>query len=101
MRIVDWVTGIIFVFEAQSEVYLILLPEFAHRCITSLEGTGDEASNLGQRDQALAAYSIALSLRPSNPDPLLVKWASIMLTCGSVNEALGAAAEVGMLCMVV
>ena len=68
--------------------------EFTRRCVASLEGIGDEASNIKAYDQALAAYSTALSLGPSNPNPVLVKWASAMLTRGSVDEALGAAEKV-------
>jgi len=64
------------------------------QCIASLERVGDEASNSGRRDEAVAAYSAALSLGPSVPNAVLTKWASIMLIRGSVNEVSLAATKV-------
>ena len=45
-------------------------------------------------DEAVAAYSTALSLGPSAPNAVLVKWASKVLIRGSAHEALGAVAKV-------
>lgn len=59
-----------------------------------MEAIGDEASKMRNRDDALAAYSIALSLGPSTPDGLLIKWATIMLLRGPTNETLNAATKV-------
>ncbi|KAG6375674.1 hypothetical protein JVT61DRAFT_3247 [Boletus reticuloceps] len=75
LRIVDWVH------------------EFTHRCATSLESIGDEVLKTTQNDEALRAYSMALSLGSSNPKTLLTKWASTMLVRGSANEVLGAASK--------
>ncbi|KAF8555339.1 WD40 repeat-like protein [Imleria badia] len=67
--------------------------DFAHRCKASLERIGDEASSVEKYDQALEAYSLALSLGPSSPNTVLIKWVNAMLTRGSANEALAAAAK--------
>ena len=71
-----------------------MLSEFTHRCITTLERIGDEASNLKKHDAAVAAYSTALLLGPTTPNTVLMKWASRMLIRGSAHEALSAAAKV-------
>ncbi|KAI9571750.1 hypothetical protein HD554DRAFT_1817238 [Boletus coccyginus] len=69
------------------------LAEFTHRCIVALERVGDETSNTGKLDEAIAAYSIVLSLDPSVPNAVLMKWAKMMLSRGSVDEVSGAATE--------
>lgn len=56
--------------------------------------TADEASSAENHDEAHAAYSAALLLSPSTPNTLLIKWTSIALIRGSVNDALTAATEV-------
>jgi hypothetical protein len=71
-----------------------LSSEFTHRCATTLEKTGDEASNIEKHDDAVVAYSTALLLGPSAPDTVLIKWAGRMLIRGSVHEVLGAVAKV-------
>ncbi|KAI9570046.1 hypothetical protein HD554DRAFT_2327718, partial [Boletus coccyginus] len=48
------------------------LSGFTHRCIMALERVGDEASNAGKQDEAVAAYSTALSLDPTIPNPLMI-----------------------------
>ena len=83
-----------FAWRVRTECIQSLSSDFTHRCVTSLESIGDEASSIKEYDQALAAYSIALSLGPSNPNTVLVKWVSAMLTRGSVNETLGAVEKV-------
>ena len=60
----------------------------------TLEGIGDEASNIQKHDEAVAAYSTALFLSPSDPNNVLMKWARRMLVRGSAHEALSAAAKV-------
>ena len=55
---------------------------------------GDEASKIEKYDEALAAYSTALSLSPSTLRTLLSKWTRLFLVLGSANEALDAAAKV-------
>lgn len=59
-----------------------------------LELIGDQASSTEKHDEALAAYSIALSLGPQTPNHVLVKWASMISIRSSANEVMGAAAEV-------
>ena len=59
-----------------------------------LERAGDEASNAGKQDEAVAAYSTALSLSPLTPNTLLMKWASVMLIRDSADEALRDAVKV-------
>ncbi|KAI9571647.1 hypothetical protein HD554DRAFT_1800612 [Boletus coccyginus] len=69
------------------------LSEFTHRCVTSLERIGDEASNAGERDEKIAAYSTALSLCSLTSNTLLMKWAGIMLIRDSADGALRAAVK--------
>ena len=71
-----------------------LPPEFTHRFVTSLERIGDEASNIKNDDEAVAAYSTALLLGPSDPNTVLIKWANRMVNRGSAHEALSAAVKV-------
>ena len=76
-------------------MYLIpAASEFTHRCVTTLERIGDEASNINKHDEAVAAYSTALLLIPPAPNTVLIKWASRMLVRGSAHEVLNAAAKV-------
>ncbi|KAI9457924.1 hypothetical protein HD554DRAFT_2331179 [Boletus coccyginus] len=67
--------------------------DFTHRCVTVLERMGDEASNTGNPDEVAAAYSTALSLGPTTPNAVLMKWTSIMLIRGSAVEASSAATK--------
>ncbi|KAI9571574.1 hypothetical protein HD554DRAFT_2168842 [Boletus coccyginus] len=69
------------------------LAEFTHRCIAALERVGDEASTTGKLDEAIAAYSIVLLLGPSIPNAVLAKWAEMMLSRGSADEASSAATK--------
>ena len=59
-----------------------------------LEAKGDEASKVEEYDEALAAYSAALSLRPSMSHILLIKWVRLILVCDLANEAFDTAAKV-------
>ena len=59
-----------------------------------LERAGDEASIAEKRDEAVTAYSAALSLNPSKRNSVLVKWARMKLLDNSAHEALNAAAKV-------
>ena len=59
-----------------------------------LERVGDEASNAKKLDEAVTAYSTALSLSPSTPNNVLMKWATMMLIRGSSHETLNAADKV-------
>ncbi|KAF8548150.1 hypothetical protein OG21DRAFT_801293 [Imleria badia] len=58
-----------------------------------LERVGDEASKAKKQDEAVRAYSAALSLSPSTPNNVLMKWATVMLIRGSSHDALNAAAK--------
>ncbi|KAI9455056.1 hypothetical protein HD554DRAFT_2036671 [Boletus coccyginus] len=69
------------------------LTVFTHRCIMARERDGDEASNAGKQDEAVTSYSTALSLGPTTPDAIMMKWASIMLIHGSADEASTVAAK--------
>ncbi|KAN0091542.1 hypothetical protein V8E55_005108 [Tylopilus felleus] len=70
------------------------LAEFTHRCITALERLGDDASNVGKRDEALAAYFTALSFTSSTPNTVvLTKWVRMMLIRRSGKETLSAASK--------
>ena len=71
-----------------------LVSVFKQRCVVALESIGDEASKVENRDQALRAYSVALSLGPPSPNDLLSKWARLMLVHGSPNKTLDAATKV-------
>ena len=64
------------------------------RCIAALERVGDEASHTGKPDEAVVAYSTALSLSSTTPNTVLMKWVSIMLIHGSADEASSAATKV-------
>ena len=70
------------------------MSDFTNRCTSTLEANGDEASKVEEYDNALAVYSIALSLSPSTLRTLLVKWARLILVRGSANKALDVAAKV-------
>ncbi|KAI9456194.1 hypothetical protein HD554DRAFT_2042635 [Boletus coccyginus] len=71
--IIDWLTG------------------FTHRSITALESVGDDASNADKWDEAIAAFSTALSLSPTVPNTTMFKWANMTLKRGSALEATSAA----------
>ncbi|KAG9311908.1 hypothetical protein JVU11DRAFT_8169 [Chiua virens] len=64
-----------------------IITDFAHRYITTLEGKGNEAAITNNHDDALAAYTAALSLSPSTLTKLLSKWANIVLLHGSVDKS--------------
>ena len=59
-----------------------------------LEENGDNATKVKKYDEALATYSIALSLSPSPPNSTLIKWVKVTLVCSSVDEALDSATKV-------
>ena len=52
-----------------------------------LEENGDNATKVKKYDEALATYSIALSLSLSPPNSTLIKWVRVTLVCSSVDEA--------------
>ena len=70
------------------------MSDFTNRCALTLEANGDEASKIEKYDEALASYSIVLSLGPSSLNTILIKWVRSMLVRCSANEALDAAAKV-------
>ncbi|KAI9455059.1 hypothetical protein HD554DRAFT_2331643 [Boletus coccyginus] len=69
------------------------LAEFIPRCIMALERVGDEALNAGKCDEAAASYSTALSLGPTTPNAITMKWVNMILRNGSAHEALSAATK--------
>lgn len=76
------------------EVFAFILSDFTNRCASTLEANGDEASKAKKYDEALEAYSTALSLGPSSPHTILIGWTKVMLVRGSVNEALDSTTQV-------
>ena len=70
------------------------MSDFTIRCASTLEANGDEASKVEKYDEALVAYSTALSLGPSSLNIILIKWVRTTLVRCSANEALDAAAKV-------
>jgi hypothetical protein len=91
--IMDWLAGES-LGRALKESIQFTPSEFTNRCTSTLEIIGDEASTAEKHDDALAAFSTALSLCPSTPSTVLIKWAKTMLIHGSANEALGASTKV-------
>ena len=74
----------------------LLLSEFTNKCVVALEQIGDVASRNRRDDEALAAYAVALSLCPSSPNGLLIKWVRTMLFHGSTNTIMDGAREVSL-----
>ena len=70
------------------------MSDFTNRCASTLEASGNEALKVEKYDEALAAYSAALSLSPSTSRTLLIEWVGLILVRGSANGALDAAAKV-------
>ena len=70
------------------------MSDFTIRCASTLEANGDEASKVEKYDEALVAYSTALSLDPSSLNIILIKWVRTTLVRCSVNKALDLAAKV-------
>ena len=68
--------------------------DLTNRCASTLEANGDEASKVEKFDEALVAYSTALSLGPSSLNIILIKWVRTMLIRCSANEGLDAAPKV-------
>ncbi|KAI9459521.1 hypothetical protein HD554DRAFT_2330921 [Boletus coccyginus] len=66
------------------------ITDFTHRCVTALERVGDEASNARKPDEAVGAYSTALSLDPTVPNAIMTKWANVILKRSSALEVLSA-----------
>jgi len=60
----------------------------------ALHRVGDEALDDGKRDEAVVAYSTALSLGPTVPNAIMIKWANLILERGSADEASSAATKV-------
>ena len=91
--VMDWISGE-FRLYVPDEAVQSLLSVFRRQCVVALESIGDKASGVEDRDGALRAYSIALSLGPPSPNGLLFKWTGLMLLDGSPNETLDAATKV-------
>ena len=73
------------------------MSDLTNQCASMLEAKGDEVSKFEKYDEALAAYSTALSLRPSMSHTLLIKWGRLILVRGSANEAFDAASKVRLI----
>lgn len=96
--LMDWLVG-----ESQCRIVydegvLFVSTEFTNRCTSKLELIGDETSNV---DEALTAYATALSLGPSAPNALLVKWAKLIIIHDTVDKALGTPHKVCFTCRII
>ena len=60
----------------------------------ALHRVGDEALDDGKRDEAVAVYSTALSLGPTFPNAIMIKWVNLILERGSADEASSTATKV-------
>ena len=91
--LMDWLAG-----EFQCRISTgstqCLSTDSTNRCTSTLELIGDEASSVEKYDEALIDYVTALSLSSSAPNGVLIKWAKLILTYGTANEALGTATKV-------
>ena len=65
-----------------------------------LEGLGDTALNSGEHDAAIARYTSALSLSPSNPMDILVKRSTARASKELWKDALTDANDVCALCRI-
>lgn len=91
--IMDWIAGEFLCHESEQSTHF-QPSEFRHRCVSTLEIVGDEATNVGGYDEAISAYSTVLSLGSLTPNTVLNKWARMMLIRGTVHEALSVASKV-------
>ena len=71
-----------------------LSTDSTNRCTSTLELIGDKASNVKKYDEALLDYATALSLSSSAPNAILMKWAKLVLTHSTLNDALSTATKV-------
>lgn len=88
----------------KSKITRTLHVDFRHRCGVRLEKLGNVEMKSGNYDDAVEYFLTALShndegalqLAASSltPDTLLIKWASVVLLRGSVNDALATATKV-------
>ena len=81
-RHVNWV-GVVNVFS-----------DLKKKCVEMLEALGDTAFSSGERDEAIARYTSALSLSPSDPIDILVKRSTTRASKGLWEDALADANEV-------
>ena len=63
-----------------------------------LESLGDTALSSGEHDNAIARYTSALSLDPSNPINILVKRSKALASKEKWQDALTDANQVGAIC---
>ena len=77
---------------SRLSVYFLL--EFRQRLFTKLEHLGDTAMNAQRLDEAISAYSSALSLEPAASSRLLVKRSKAYVATSLWEKALNDANEV-------
>ena len=70
------------------------------KCVEMLDGLGDTALRSGKHNEAIAWYTSALSLNPSNPIEILVKRSGARASKGLWEDALTDANEVCVLCRI-
>ena len=77
-----------------SRLSVCFILEFRQRLFTKLEHLGDTAMNAQRLDEAISAYSSALSLEPAAPSGLLVKRSKAYVATSLWEKALNDANEV-------
>ena len=77
-----------------SRLSVCFLLEFRQRLFTKLEHLGDTAMNAQRLDEAISAYSSALSLEPAAPSGLFVKRSKVYVATSLWEKALNDANKV-------
>ena len=77
-----------------SRLSVCFLLDFRQRLFTKLEHLGDTAMNAQRLDEAISAYSSALSLEPAAPSGLLIERSKAYVAMSSWEKALNDANKV-------
>ena len=77
-----------------SRLSVCFLLDFRQRLFTKLEHLGDTAMNAQRLDEAISAYSSALSLEPAAPSGLLIERSKAYVATSSWEKALNDANKV-------
>lgn len=91
--IMDWLSSR-FLHYGSGEAVQSLLLGFTNKCMIALERIADDALKIKHHDEVLATYATVLTLGPSTPTSLLMKWAGAMLLRSSTSEMLDVATKV-------
>lgn len=90
----EWVTGGYTAMCEWGRCRLRAFADLKEKCVNMLEELGDAALTIGKHDEAIARYSSALSLKPSNPIDILLKRSKLRTSKGLWADALTDANEV-------